>query len=142
MAECEHMYITCALAQMSTGSQCLLGHGFFYFKVNGQFPMTGARTALQALRREGAQLPYRPTPEYVNSIPADKTEAYPGDELMETRILALLRWNAVAMVLRAGKQAAELGRHIASYASAASLYEVGFNHFFHAPTDKNRGDLV
>ncbi|MDF2868134.1 MAG: aceE, partial [Gammaproteobacteria bacterium] len=79
---------------------------------------------------------------YKNTINSDDEAEHPGDPELEERIIALLRWNAVAMVLRAGKHAPELGGHIASYASSAYLYEVGFNHFFHAATDKHGGDLI
>jgi len=82
------------------------------------------------------------TTPYVNTIPVDKEEKLPGDTAMEERIKAIIRWNAVAMVVRAGRYAAELGGHIASFASAATLYEVGFNHFFHAPTATHGGDLL
>src|SRR5262249_309133 len=66
----------------------------------------------------------------------------PPDEGIGKRISALIRWNAVAMVLRAGKYAPELGGHIASYASAATLYETAFNYFFKGPSDQNDGDLI
>lgn len=90
--------------------------------------------------RRGLALPV--TTDYVNTIPADAEPPYPGDEHLEGSIGALIRWNAVMMVLRAGKHAPELGGHIASFASSAVLYEVGFNHFFHAPTDEHGGDLI
>lgn len=80
--------------------------------------------------------------DYVNSIPYSQQAAYPGNIVIENKILAYLRWNAVMMVLKAGKIAPELGGHIASFASAAYLYEVGFNHFFHAPTAEHGGDLL
>jgi pyruvate dehydrogenase E1 component len=79
---------------------------------------------------------------YANTIAVDDEAEHPGDLDLEERILALLRWNAVAMVLRAGKHAPELGGHIASYASSAYLYEIGFNHFFHAATEGHGGDLL
>ncbi len=83
----------------------------------------------------------RNTP-YSNTIaPMDEKQMCP-DEGVATRIAALIRWNAVAMVVNAGKVAPELGGHIASYASAATLYEIGFNHFFHAPSENHGGDLV
>jgi pyruvate dehydrogenase E1 component len=82
-----------------------------------------------------------PTP-YVNSIPESRTPEYPGDLAIERRIRTLIRWNAMAMVLQANKESSELGGHIASYQSAATLYEVGFNHFWHAPSDEHGGDLV
>jgi pyruvate dehydrogenase E1 component len=90
----------------------------------------------------GLNLPAALTTPYVNTIPANKEPAFPGDEKLEKRIAALIRWNAVIMVLRAGKVSAELGGHIATYASAATLYEVGFNHFFQAPSEQHGGDLL
>ena len=90
----------------------------------------------------GLSLPYRATTPYLNTIPLGKEPTYPGDTHIEKRISALIRWNAVAMVLHAGKKAPELGGHIASYASAATLYDIGFNHFFHASTEDHGGDFV
>jgi pyruvate dehydrogenase E1 component len=83
----------------------------------------------------------RNTP-YINSIPTAEEKPIPPDNGVAQRIQALIRWNAVAMVVRAGKKAAELGGHIATYASAAILYEVGFNHFFNGPEFKKGGDLL
>jgi pyruvate dehydrogenase E1 component len=83
----------------------------------------------------------QPTP-YVNTIHVDDEPPYPGDPAMERRVRSLVRWNAIAMVLRANKESSELGGHIASFQSAAMLYEVGFNHFFHAPSADHGGDLV
>lgn len=79
---------------------------------------------------------------YRNTIKTYEEKQFPPDEGMSKRISALIRWNAVAMVLRAGKYAPELGGHIASYASAATLYETGFNHFFKGPNGKHGGDLL
>jgi pyruvate dehydrogenase E1 component len=79
---------------------------------------------------------------YVNTIAVDAQPAFPGDLAMEEKLAALMRWNALAMVVRANQAYGELGGHIASYASAADLFETGFNHFFHARTDAHRGDLV
>ena len=78
---------------------------------------------------------------YRNTLPVDKEEKMPPDDGMGKRINALIRWNAVAMVVKAGKYAAELGGHIASYASASTLYEVGFNYFFKGP-EHDGGDLL
>jgi pyruvate dehydrogenase E1 component len=111
-----------------------------------------ARFILDALlahaRRRGVNwLPSMVTP-YVNSIPLEAQPPFPGDLAMEQRLAALMRWNALAMVMRANRAesggSAELGGHIASYASAADLFEVGFNHFFRARSDAtgNLGDLV
>jgi pyruvate dehydrogenase E1 component len=79
---------------------------------------------------------------YRNTIKAHEQKPFPPDEEIGQRISALIRWNAVAMVLRAGKYAPELGGHIASYASSATLYEIGFNHFFKGPNGINGGDLL
>ena len=79
---------------------------------------------------------------YCNTISSYEEKQMPPDEGMSKRISALIRWNAVAMVLRAGKYAPELGGHIASYASAATLYETGFNHFFKGPNGTHGGDLL
>jgi len=79
---------------------------------------------------------------YTNSIAVEDQPAFPGDLAMEERLGSLMRWNALAMVVRANQAYGELGGHIASYASAADLFEVGFNHFFHARGDQHGGDLV
>lgn len=79
---------------------------------------------------------------YVNTIGVQDQPQYPGDLAMEERLGSLIRWNALAMVVRANQAYGELGGHIASYASAADLFETGFNHFFHARTDAHGGDLV
>ena len=93
-------------------------------------------------RRKGGHLPYDATTAYINTIPPGQSEKLPGDYETERRIRALIRWNALAMVLRAAKRGGELGGHIASFASAASLYDVGFNHFFRGPDHEGGGDLV
>ncbi|MGZ5036887.1 MAG: pyruvate dehydrogenase (acetyl-transferring), homodimeric type [Usitatibacter sp.] len=93
-------------------------------------------------RRSGAYLPYRAQTAYINTIPPHLEESIPGDQAIEQRLRSMVRWNAVAMVLRAGKKDLELGGHIASFASAATLYDVGFNHFWNAPSDKHGGDLI
>ncbi|NML17085.1 alpha-ketoglutarate dehydrogenase [Azohydromonas caseinilytica] len=85
--------------------------------------------------------PERGTP-YVNSIPAAQQPPFPGDLAIEERLASLMRWNALAMVVRANQAYGELGGHIASYASAADLFEVGFNHFFRAGGEQGGGDLV
>jgi pyruvate dehydrogenase E1 component len=79
---------------------------------------------------------------YVNTIPAEVEVPVPGDPELEHRVRSLVRWNAIATVLGANKESSELGGHIASFQSAATLYEVGFNHFWHAPTADHGGDLV
>jgi pyruvate dehydrogenase E1 component len=93
-------------------------------------------------RRNGAYLPYDATTAYINTIPAGQEPTMPGDQTIETKIRNAIRWNALMMVLRGSKKDLELGGHIASFASAAMLYDVGFNHFFRAPTDDNGGDFL
>jgi pyruvate dehydrogenase E1 component len=93
-------------------------------------------------RRSGAYLPFRPNTAYVNTISVAQEQEYPGDRALERRIEAYIRWNAMAMVVQANRQSSEYGGHIASYASAATLYEVGFNHFWRAPDDGHAGDMV
>ncbi|OGT36324.1 MAG: pyruvate dehydrogenase (acetyl-transferring), homodimeric type [Gammaproteobacteria bacterium RBG_16_51_14] len=93
-------------------------------------------------RKSGAYLPYSATTAYLNTIPPAKEERSPGDPALERRIRSLIRWNAMAMVIQANRQSSELGGHIASFASSATLYDVGFNHFFHAPCKGHRGDLL
>jgi pyruvate dehydrogenase E1 component len=97
---------------------------------------------VEVSRRAGTQLPFDPTTEYINTIPAHLEATMPGDNALEWRIRTILRWNAMAMVLRANRKPGELGGHIASFASSATLYDVGFNHFFHAPGDGHPGDLL
>jgi pyruvate dehydrogenase E1 component len=79
---------------------------------------------------------------YQNTIPLEQQSAHPGDVAVEERITAIIRWNALAMVVRANKAFGELGGHIASYASASEIFEVGFNHFFRARSAEQGGDLV
>ena len=79
---------------------------------------------------------------YINTIGVDAQPTFPGDLAVEERLASLMRWNALAMVVRANQAYGELGGHIASYASAADLFEMGFNHFFHARNETHRGDLV
>jgi len=93
-------------------------------------------------RRSGTNLPYKANTAYVNTIPPHLEERSPGDHEIEHKLRSMIRWNATAMVLRANREGSGLGGHIASFASAATLYDVGFNHFFHAPTPDHGGDLV
>ncbi len=99
-------------------------------------------TLIEEARRSGAYLPYSANTAYLNTIPETKEVYTPGDPAMEWRIRSLIRWNALAMVVQANRVNSELGGHIASFASSATLYDVGFNHFWHAPDDKHGGDLV
>ena len=93
-------------------------------------------------RKSGAYLPYSANTAYLNTIPPSREEKSPGDHGLEWRIRSIVRWNAMAMVVRANRKSSELGGHIASFASSATLYDVGFNHFFHAPSENHGGDLL
>jgi pyruvate dehydrogenase E1 component len=93
-------------------------------------------------RRAGGHLPFSPTTDYINTIPPQREAKMPGDATMEWRIRCLIRWNAMAMVVRANRKPGELGGHIASFASSATLYDVGFNHFWRAPSEAHPGDLI
>src|SRR3954463_5352814 len=103
---------------------------FLLERVVGHAQLTGAAPA-----------PAGTTP-YLNTIPPEDEPAHPVDEALERRVRSIVRWNAIATVLNANKTSSELGGHIASYQSAAVLYETGFNHFWHAPTERHGGDLV
>ena len=96
---------------------------------------------LELARRAGINLPYSATTAYVNTIPVDKQIQAPGNYEIEHRIRSYIRWNALAMVVRANKDT-NVGGHIASFASSATLYDVGFNHFWRSPTSDNGGDLI
>ena len=93
-------------------------------------------------RTVGANLPYSANTAYLNSIPESREAHTPGDPAIEWRIRSLIRWNALAMVVQANRLSGELGGHIASFASSATLYDVGFNHFWHAPSERHGGDLI
>ncbi|MEJ2608767.1 MAG: pyruvate dehydrogenase (acetyl-transferring), homodimeric type [Candidatus Thiodiazotropha sp.] len=93
-------------------------------------------------RRSGAYLPFSANTAYLNTIPVTKQKRFPGDRAMERRIRSFIRWNAMAMVVQANRISTELGGHISSFASSATLFDVGFNHFFHAPTKERDGDLI
>ena len=93
-------------------------------------------------RKSGAYLPYSATTAYLNTIPPAKEEQSPGDPAIEWRIRSFVRWNAMAMVVQANRKTGDLGGHISSFASSATLYDVGFNHFFHAPSKDHAGDML
>ncbi|MBN3788371.1 alpha-ketoglutarate dehydrogenase [Burkholderia sp. Ac-20353] len=105
-----------------------------------------AHFILENLDRHAKNLKIRksrhPYSAYQNTISVDEQPRYPGDLVIEQKLTSIIRWNALAMVVRANKSYGELGGHIASYASAAELFEVGFNHFFRADTESEKGDLV
>jgi len=93
-------------------------------------------------RRSGAYLPFKPNTAYVNTIATGQEKEYPGNRALERRIEAYIRWNAMAMVVQANRRSSEYGGHLSTYASSATLYEVGFNHFWRAPSDRHPGDMV
>jgi len=93
-------------------------------------------------RRRGAYLPYSANTAYINSIHESAQKPRPGDPGLEHRVRSIIRWNAMAMVVQANRIDSSLGGHISSFASAATLYDVGFNHFFHAPSEDHGGDLL
>ncbi|MGQ4660963.1 pyruvate dehydrogenase (acetyl-transferring), homodimeric type [Lysobacter sp. F6437] len=97
---------------------------------------------VEVSRRAGADLPFAPTTEYINTIPPHLEAKSPGDAAMEWKIRSIIRWNAMAMVVRANRKPGDLGGHIASFASGATLYDVGFNHFWRAPSEDHPGDLL
>jgi pyruvate dehydrogenase E1 component len=103
---------------------------FLLERVVGHAQLTGAAPA-----------PAGTTP-YINTIPPQDEPPYPVDEALERRVRSIVRWNAIATILNANKTSSELGGHIASYQSAAVLYETGFNHFWRAPSERHGGDLV
>jgi len=93
-------------------------------------------------RRSGGHLPYQATTAYLNTIPSGQEKRSPGDHEIESKIRAIIRWNAMAMVVRANRRPGALGGHIASFASAATIYDVGFNHFFRGSDHECGGDLL
>jgi pyruvate dehydrogenase E1 component len=93
-------------------------------------------------RRSGVHLPYSATTAYLNTIHVSEEKEMPGEPGLEHRIRSIIRWNALAMVVQANRRSSELGGHIASFASAATLYEVGFHHFFRGPDHQSGGDLL
>jgi pyruvate dehydrogenase E1 component len=99
-------------------------------------------TLIDKARRSGAYLPYRADTAYTNTIPPNLEERSPGDLELEWRIRSYIRWNAMVLVLQANRDNSGLGGHIASFASSATLYDVGFNHFFRAPSADFGGDMV
>ncbi len=94
------------------------------------------------MRQAGTDLPFSANTPYVNTIPVSAQPQRPSDFKIEGRLAAITRWNAMALVVRANKESTDLGGHVASYASAATLYDIGFNHFWHAPGEAHGGDLV
>jgi pyruvate dehydrogenase E1 component len=97
---------------------------------------------IDTARRRGAPVPYSANTPYLNTIPVERQAPHPGDRAIEHRIRSVIRWNALAIVLRANKTSSELGGHIASFQSSALLYDTGFMHFWHAPHEGHGGDLI
>ncbi len=93
-------------------------------------------------RRRGAHIPFKATTAYLNTIPPHLEARSPGDHALEWRLRSLIRWNAMAMVVKANRLHEGIGGHIASFASSATLYDVGFNHFWRARSDKHGGDMI
>src|SRR6185436_8630137 len=103
-------------------------------------------TLLEQLRAHallaGVQIPFSARTPYINTIPVDRQPLYPGNGDIEQRIRSLVRWNALAMVVRANREESGIGGHISTFASAATLYEVGFNHFFRGRDGDQEGDII
>ncbi|MBC3918749.1 pyruvate dehydrogenase (acetyl-transferring), homodimeric type [Undibacterium sp. CY18W] len=93
-------------------------------------------------RRRGAHIPFSSNTAYVNTIPADQGEHCPGNLEIEERLRSYMRWNAMAMVVKANRVDGDLGGHLSSFASLANMLGIGFNHFWHAPTEDHGGDLL
>ncbi len=93
-------------------------------------------------QKYGIKSQYTGCTPYINTIPADQQPPYPGDREIERRIKSIIRWNAMAMVIRANRAQSGIGGHISTYSSAATLFEVGFNHFFRARNEAQPGDIV
>ncbi|MFL6274738.1 MAG: pyruvate dehydrogenase (acetyl-transferring), homodimeric type [Blastocatellia bacterium] len=93
-------------------------------------------------QQAGISLPFTANTPYINSIPASAQPVFPGSREIERRIKSLVRWNALSMVVRANREESGIGGHISTYASAATLYEVGFNHFFRARDSEGNGDII
>jgi pyruvate dehydrogenase E1 component len=93
-------------------------------------------------QQHGVHIHFTANTPYINTIPVEKQPAFPGSREIERRIKSIVRWNAMAMVVRANRQENGIGGHISTYASSATLYEVGFNHFFRARTEDQEGDII
>jgi pyruvate dehydrogenase E1 component len=97
---------------------------------------------MERAREQGVGVPAMVSTDYINTIPREQEPWFPGDELLERRIRAYIRWNAMAMVDRSNHRFDALGGHLSTFASAAALYDVGFNHFFRGKSDGGRGDQI
>ena len=96
----------------------------------------------ERLRESGLKIPLSVNTPYINTIPPEKEPLYPGNREIERRIKSYIRWNAMAMVVKANRLHPDIGGHISTYASAATLYEVGFNHFFRGGADNDHADMI
>ena len=113
------------------------------YRRDGPGRVTALLRRLQAhAQQKGIRLPFTANTPYINTIGVDRQPVFPGNRDIERRIKSIIRWNAMAMVVRANKQSDGIGGHISTYASSATLFEVGFNHFFHARTPAHPGDVV
>src|SRR3972149_897855 len=92
--------------------------------------------------RDGAIMPFTANTPYINTIPVEQEPDYPGDRAIERKIKSIIRWNAMAMVVRANRESHGIGGHISTYASSATLYEVAFNHFLRGKHGKHPADQV
>jgi pyruvate dehydrogenase E1 component len=99
-------------------------------------------SVVAAAQRDRIYAPQSLTTPYCNTIPVEQQPDLPGDRAIEHKLRSIIRWNALAIVLRANKESSELGGHIASFQSAATLYDIGFGHFWHAPSETHGGDLI
>src|SRR5205809_3281381 len=97
---------------------------------------------IERLRESGLKVPYAVNTPYINTIPAEQQPPYPGNREIERRIKSYIRWNAMAMVVKANRLHPDIGGHISTYASAATLYEVGFNHFFRGGGENDHDDMI
>jgi pyruvate dehydrogenase E1 component len=97
---------------------------------------------VETARRNGAKVPFAANTAYINTIPPNEEPKHPGTRAIEHRIRSIVRWNALAIVMKANKESSELGGHLASFQSAATLYDTGFMHFWNAPSETHGGDLV
>ena len=97
---------------------------------------------IERAHRDGVKIPFSGTTEYINTIPADKQPRYPGNSELEHKIRSYTRWNAMALIVKANMEDSSIGGHIASYASLATMWEVGFNHFWKGSNENQEGDLV
>lgn len=115
----------------------------YILKTQGPKRVTELLRKLQIYAQEhGVKIPFTANTPYINTIPPEKQPVFPGSREIERRIKSIIRWNAMAMVVRANRELSGIGGHISTYASSATLYEIGFNHFFHGKNDPGGGDII